>query len=50
MYNKKQETGGSCTTSPGDKIKGSRQHKAGGPKRLDSMGGSAHRGSGNKKG
>lgn len=48
MYNKKQETGGSCTSSPGDKIKSSVLRKAN-PKRLDSLGGSSNRGSGNVK-
>lgn len=41
--NKKQATGGSCASSPGDKIKTSKLHKSS-PKRLNSTGGSYRRG------
>lgn len=47
-YNKRQETGGSCESSPGDKIMGAKRHVAN-PHRLDSVGGSHSRGSGNSK-
>ena len=47
-YSKKQETGGSCESSPGDKNFTSRAHKAN-PNRLDSNGGSHMRGTDNKK-
>ncbi len=41
-----QKTGGSVSSSPGDKIKGSKCHKSS-PKRLDSVGGTHNRGTGN---
>jgi hypothetical protein len=49
MHSKKQETGGSCTSSPGDKIKSAVAHKPAGMSRLNSTGGSHSRGSGNEK-
>lgn len=48
MYSK-QATGGDCKSSPGDKIKSAKLHKANVPS-LNSNGGSAKRGSGNGKG